>query len=288
MIAFAVVFGLLAVFLAQTWLNNQAALRMKNLEAHRRTQTPTSTIVVASRPLGFGDTLGTLSLREIPWPENASPTGAFSKISQLTSSKREVLIPIATNEPILASKITGPGQRATLSATLRDGMKAVTVRVNDVQGVAGFVLPGDRVDVVLTRQTDKDNATNDVVVRKARVLAVDQTADARLEKPHVARAATLEVDETDAQKLALASAVGTLSLVLRKAGEVTDETARRVTLPDLQTNDRRLANVEVIRPNKDAGFKREEAKVPVEGHGQAAKSASGRPTRELAHEYAHE
>ena len=82
------------------------------------------------------------------------------------------------NEAVLASKITGPGQRATLSAVLGEGMKAVTIRVNDVEGVAGFVLPGDHVDVVLTRQIDKENATNDVVIENARVLAVDQSADA--------------------------------------------------------------------------------------------------------------
>ena len=80
-----------------------------------------------------------------------------------------MLTPIETNEPILASKITGSGQRATLSAVISDGMKAITIRVNDVEGVAGFVLPGDRVDVVLTRQGDKQGdkttAMNDVVIQ---------------------------------------------------------------------------------------------------------------------------
>ena len=98
-------------------------------------------------------------------------------------------------------------------------MKAVTIRVNDVEGVAGFVLPGDHVDVVLTRQGDKETATNDVVIENARVLAVDQLADATRRKPSVVKAVTLEVDVADAQKLALASQVGTLSLLLRKAGE---------------------------------------------------------------------
>ena len=154
MSAFAVLFGLLAVFLAQTWLNNQAEQRMKRLEAQKKSAP--HTIVVASRPLRFGDVLGALALREVPWPENALPAGVFAKIGELTSGKRVVLMPIDENEAILASKITGPGQRATLSAMLHDGMKAVTIRVNDVEGVAGFVLPGDHVDVVLTRQRDKE------------------------------------------------------------------------------------------------------------------------------------
>ena len=121
---------------------------------------------------------------------------------------------------MLAAKITGPGQRATLSAMLGDGMKAVTIRVNDVEGVAGFVLPGDRVDVVLTRTGEKNNAVNDVVIQNVRVLAIDQLADQRADKPSVVKAVTLEVDPTDGQKVALAATVGTLSLLLRKAGDV--------------------------------------------------------------------
>src|SRR5262249_6346626 len=157
-----------------------------------------------------------MSLRELPWPEDALPAGSFGSIKELTSTKRVVLSPIETNEPVLASKITGSGQRATLSAVIAEGMKAITIRVNDVEGVAGFVLPGDRVDVVLTRQGDKqgDKATamNDIVIQNVRVLAIDQLADERSEKPSVAKAVTLEVDATDGQKLALAASVGTLSL----------------------------------------------------------------------------
>ena len=263
--AFAVLFGLLAVFLAQTWLNNQAEQRMKSLEAQKKSVPPAHTIVVASRPLRFGDTLGALSLREVPWPENALPAGVFAKIGELTSGKRVVLMPIDENEAILASKITGPGQRATLSAMLHDGMKAVTIRVNDVEGVAGFVLPGDHVDVVLTRQRDKESATNDVVIQNAGVLAIDQLADARAEKPSVVKAVTLEVDETDGQKLALASAVGTLSLVLGKAGEAAQDSPRQVSLKDLgsavaPSSDARFITIGVTRE-----FKRQDYTVRVDG-----------------------
>jgi pilus assembly protein CpaB len=94
-------------------------------------------------------------------------------------------------------------------------MKAVTIRVNDVEGVAGFVLPGDHVDVVLTRQQDK-TAASDVVLQNVKVLAIDQIADERAEKPSIAKAVTLEVEVTAAQKLALAATVGTLSLALRR------------------------------------------------------------------------
>ena len=263
MIAFAGLFGLIAVFLAQTWLNNQAEARLRSLEAQRNATPAAHTIVVASKPLRFGDELSSRSLREVPWPDDALPAGAFVRVAELTASKRVVLMPIDANEAILAAKITGPGQRATLSAMLRDGMKAVTIRVNDVEGVAGFVLPGDHVDVVLTRQSDKDNGTNDVVIKNARVLAIDQLADARAEKPSVVKAVTLEVDVTDGQKLALASAVGTLSLLLRKAGEMTEDATRRVTLTDLGRSvpsaDSRFVTVEVLRASK-----RQNYSVPTE------------------------
>ena len=270
MIAFAGLFGLIAVFLAQTWLNNQAEARLRSLEAQRKATPAAHTIVVASKPLRFGDELSSRSLREVSWPDDALPAGAFVRAADLTASKRVVLMPIDANEAILAAKITGPGQRATLSAMLRDGMKAVTIRVNDVEGVAGFVLPGDHVDVVLTRQADKDNGTNDVVIKNARVLAIDQLADARAEKPSVVKAVTLEVDVTDGQKLALASAAGTLSLLLRKAGEMAEDATRRVTLTDLGRSvpsaDSRFVTVEVLRASK-----RQNYSVPTEhGSGHAA------------------
>jgi pilus assembly protein CpaB len=271
MIGFAVVFGLLAVFIAQAWLHSQAEMRAKSLEAQKKTL-PTQTIVVAAKPLRFGSELSYMALREIAWPREALPAGAFSRIAELTSSRRVVLTAIEANEPILASKITGSGQRATLSAVLADGMKAVTIRVNDVEGVAGFILPGDRVDVVLTRQQDKTVAASDVVLQNVRVLAVDQLADERAEKPSLAKAVTLEVEVTAAQKLALASTIGTLSLALRKAGEATPVNTRRITVSDLPkstTTDDRFTTISVVR-----GAQKVEYSVPNEGEsGFAAATA---------------
>jgi pilus assembly protein CpaB len=288
MIAFAVLFGLLAVFLAQTWLNNQAEARMRSLEANKKPEAPARTIVVASKPLRFGDELVAASLREVPWPEGALPAGAFSKIADLATAKRVVVLPMNENEAVLASKITGPGQRATLSAVLGEGMKAVTIRVNDVEGVAGFVLPGDHVDIVLTRQTDKENATNDVVIENARVLAIDQSADSLSFKPSVVKAVTLEVDVANAQKLALASSVGTLSLLLRKAGEMSADNSRRVTLSDLSRvfaslRDTHAVTVSVTRgfKHEHETFKRDAYSVSVE---RAGAQAAVRSEPQLSHD----
>lgn len=274
MIGFAVLFGLLAVFLAQVWLNNQADLRMKRLEAQRKSVPPAHTIVVAGQPLRFGDEVSSRSLREVPWPNDALPAGAFSKVTDLTVAKRVVIMPIETNEAILASKITGPGQRATLSATLRHEMKAVAIRVNDVEGVAGFVLPGDHVDVVMSRPGDQNVAASDVVIQNARVLAVDQLADERAEKPSVVKAVTLEVDVAGGQKLALASLVGTLSLMLRKAGEVTAAHTGRITLADFGSVVSPRRGAEFVTIGITRAFKRQDYSVPVEGSVRHAASLS--------------
>jgi pilus assembly protein CpaB len=237
MIAFAVLFGLLAVFVAQSWLNSAAEQRMRSLEANQKPLN-TRTIVVASKPLRYGTEVSPQLLREIAWPQDDLPKGAFATIADvMKDGKRVVLAAIEPNEPLLSVKITGAGQRATLSSLVRDGMKAVTIRVNDVEGVGGFVLPGDRVDVVLTRQVDKTSASNDLVLQNARVLAIDQVADERADKPTVAKAVTLEVDMVGAQKLSLASSVGTLSLMLRKAGEASAASTRRITLEDLSNQE---------------------------------------------------
>jgi pilus assembly protein CpaB len=270
MIGFAVVFGLLAVFLANVWLNGRAAEQMRELEARRKAAPPTHTIVVAAHPLKFGDVLGAFSLRELPWPENALPQGAFGKISELTAARHVVLMPVAANEPILASNITGPGGRATLSAVLKDGMKAATIRVDDVAGIAGFVLPGDRVDVMLTRP---DKQINDVLVENARVLAVDQTADETKDKPQLVKAVTLEVSELDGQKLALSSRLGTLSLLLRKAGDAQADQSRRVMQSDLRSGDSSLVSVAVTRPTKTSTTQ-DEYSVPSEGSGSPAAALS--------------
>lgn len=273
MIGFAVVFGVLAVFIAQVWLNNQADQRARNMEAK---PVAAETIVVAKQPLRFGTELKAGMLREVPWPAQAVPTGAFRKIGDILShGRRVVLTAIEANEPVLSLKITGPGQRATLSALVKPGMKAVTVRVNDVEGVGGFVLPGDRVDVVLTRQIDKGSAATQVVLQNTRVLAVDQIADDRAAKAAVAKSVTLEVSTVEAQKVWLAASVGSLSLLLRQAGDTSDAKTRQITLKDLSgetiTGNGDTATVVVTRASAKQSYT-----VPVEGRDAASAFAAAR------------
>src|SRR5882757_2093624 len=270
MIAFAVVFGLLAVFIAQVWLNNQASIQRKNLEANK-SGIVTQTIVVAKQPLRFGAELNASMLQEIAWPAEARPAGAFAKIEDLLSGgRRVVLAAIEENEPVLSLKVTGAGQRATLSALVKPGMKAVTVRVNDVEGVGGFVLPGDHVDVVLTRQIEKGSATTEVILQNRRVLAIDQSADERAAKAAIAKSVTLEVDTVEAQKVWLASSVGSLSLLLRKAGETAALKTRKISPKDLESNEpsgTENAGTKTIVVTRASA--KQEYTVPVEQRGLA-------------------
>ena len=109
--------------------------------------------MVASAPLAFGVTLSHDNVTEVPWARRATPGGRICEPRSVAEGRPSCSIVASwKNEPILKSKVTGPGQRASLSALLEEGKRAVTVRVDDVKGVAGFVLPGDRVDVVLIRR----------------------------------------------------------------------------------------------------------------------------------------
>jgi pilus assembly protein CpaB len=276
MIGFAVVFGLLAVFIAEVWLNNQASIQRRNLEAGK-TPMQIQTIVVAKQPLRFGTELSAGMLQEVAWPADARPAGAFAKIDELLSGgRRVVLAAIEESEPVLSLKVTGAGQRATLSALVRPGMKAVTVRVNDVEGVGGFVLPGDHVDVVMTRQIDKGAATTEVILQNRRVLAIDQSADERAAKAAIAKSVTLEVETVEAQKVWLASSVGNLSLLLRKAGETVSAKTRKISLKDLEngepsdTGNTGTRTIVVTRASA-----KQEYTVPVEPRGAPKGLADG-------------
>jgi pilus assembly protein CpaB len=196
------------------------------------------TVVVAAAPLGFGMPLNHENVTEIPWAFGKMPEGAYATRDELFKDGRRVaLAPLQRNELILKTKVTGPGQRASLSSLLDEGKRAVTVRVDDVRGVAGFVLPGDRVDVVLIRSVPGPSGAteniSDVMLQHVKVLAIDQLANEQKETPTVARAVMLEVDTDQAQKILLATNVGKLSLILRQAGESNPAIAKRVTERDL-------------------------------------------------------
>ena len=235
MIGIAAVFGAVSIFAADLWIKSEASARTTEPAAllPAATEVEFNTIVVATEPLRFGMPVDRAQLREIPWPQEALPQGSFSTIDALLAEgSRVVLTPIEINEPLLLAKLSGPNGRATLSNLLSPGMRAVTIRTDEIAGVGGFVTPGDRVDVVLTRDAGaitevQKNAqgaagstiTTEIVVENAKVLTVGQGADTRQTSPQIVESVTIEVDGGGAQKVALARTVGTLSLSLRSSSQ---------------------------------------------------------------------
>ncbi len=215
-LAVALVLGVLAVYFANAYIGRTdqkvAAL-----------QTGTTKVAVAAIPLDYGTELTPDKVKFVDYPSASLPVGIFSNYNQLapTGKRRVVLRPIAVNEPIMATKLAGEGLGPSIAYLLPDGMRAAAVRINDVSGVAGFIQPMDTVDVLITRTLPgaENRQVTDVLLQAVKVIAIDQNAQGADGKPIVAKTATLEVNPTDAQKLALAQQVGQLSLVLRKPGE---------------------------------------------------------------------
>ncbi len=269
-LSLAAVSGLFAAVGAYNWAPEQSGLPRTEIVA--APTIPLTTVVVAKEDFGFGTALAKEKLQEVQWPEGSVPKGSFKTVDALFKEheNRVVIEAMRTNEPILSGKVTGPGQRASLSTMLGDGMKAVTIRVNDVIGVGGFVLPGDHVDIFMTHDgkapSDKPEAATpaftDLLLQNLRVLAVDQIADPKKDAPVVARTVTVEANMQDAQKITLASTVGNLSLVLRKEGSTASASDwKRVTANDLAGDSGDKDRVATLEPtNAVAG-----AAAPVSG-----------------------
>ena len=219
LIAIAVAVGLIAVILANSYFSG-----VEQRQEEVAQEAGMARIVVAAQPLEFGTPLTAENLRMQNFPANSVPEGSFTSIEQVLAGGRVALRPIVPNEPVLASKVSGAGGRAVLSANLPEGMRAVAISVNAVQGVSGFVRPGDVVDILLTRQIRGEGASEqdlvtEVALENIKILAIDQQASEAAVEPSVGRTAVVEVNPRDAQKLVLASRIGTLSLALRNVEE---------------------------------------------------------------------
>lgn len=234
----ALVLGGVAVLLARAWLERAEP----NVVAAQQPTLSLTKVVVARTTLFFGHRINAEQVREVNWPADSVPVGAFTSVDELIGGEepRTVLRTIEANEPILAGKISGAGEKATLSAIISEEMRAMTIRVNDVVGVAGFIVPGDRVDVLLTRDEEggkNKNQITDILLQNIKVLGIDQLANDNQEKPVVVQAVTLEVTPEQSQKLTLASQVGSLTLALRNVLDAEAEIARTVGVRDLRVGE---------------------------------------------------
>src|SRR5215471_12680733 len=175
-----------------------------------------SQIVVAAQSVSLGSRLTEADLRLAPWPRAVPLEGSFRNISDVVG--RGVVISMIPNEPVLDSKLAAKGSGAGLTAAIPDGMRAVSVKVNDVIGVAGFVVPGSRVDVILSGSpvNNGDIQMSKVILENIQVLAAGQNVATDANgKPLSVQVVTLLVTPEDSQKLALATVEGKVQLALR-------------------------------------------------------------------------
>lgn len=245
-LAVALVLGLVAAFLAHATLTSRVPA------AGARGTSDMTPVVVAALSIERGAVLKTPMLKVVQYPSTAVPTGAFRNVAALTSGSapRVVMRSLAANEPVLASKLNGGAADLTLSGTLTPGFRAVSIRSDDVHGVAGFVLPGDRVDVLLTRSDAGagEGSVTQVLAENCLVLAVDQLSDPETSEPQVAKTVTLEATPEAAQALSLAQAVGTVSLTLRQVSDTAALARKTTTMSDLAAAPRAPSKVRATAP----------------------------------------
>ncbi|KAA8676784.1 Flp pilus assembly protein CpaB [Vibrio gigantis] len=215
----SVVFGLAAVFFAKQWMDDQVqpTVEVETVERHP--------VVVASQEIEAGtiieDQFLTTKLMEVDWINENN----YSDVSELVG--KVVANTVYAGEVLHKMRFTAPGEGSTLAALIPENKRAVTIRVDDVIGVAGFLLPGNKVDILNTVSYGKNSASTRTVLKDIKVLAVDQTAKTKENSPIIVRAVTLEVSPKDAEKLLTAKSKGSIQLTLRNPHEVEEKVVRR-------------------------------------------------------------
>jgi pilus assembly protein CpaB len=214
-------------YVAQT----EAALERER--AARAQAVPMVPVAVAAKPLAFGDTLRPEDVQIVSWPSTALPEGAFESVESLfpePGKTRAVLRPMEKFEPILAVKVTAPGEDAGLTTRLARGMRAFAIKVDVASGVSGFLRPEDRVDVFWTGAgAGGDGEVTRLIESGVRIIAIDQIADnERLAGATIARTVTVAATPQQVAKLAHAQATGRLTLSLVGIGD--DETVAVVEI----------------------------------------------------------
>jgi pilus assembly protein CpaB len=216
----AVFFGLIAAYGIFNFLRQQR-------QAAEALRTQTQDVVIAAKDIPAGSTIAEAMLKDgtvraIKWPKASVPAGAFGTPTEVIGKVNRVKI--MANEPILESRLSGEG--AGLTVRLEPGKRAMAVRVDEIIGVSGFIVPDDRVDVIVTTTppgvTNNDARLSKIVLQNKRVLSVAQSTEQKDGKPQVARSITIEVSPEEAEKLSLAYQEGPIVLALRGVGDETE------------------------------------------------------------------
>lgn len=223
LILLSVVFGLAAVFFAKQWMDTQTTPTTEVEVVERQP------VVVAAMQIPSGTIIEeqhlTTRLLEKSWTAENQFSTTDDVLGKIAS------VEIFPDEILLSERLSIPGEGATLAALIPEDKRAITIRVNDVIGVAGFLLPGNKVDVLNTVKYGKNSANTRTVLKDIKVLAVDQTARTNDNKPVIVRAVTLEVAPKDAEKLLSAKSKGDIQLALRNPHAVEPKVVKYVAPP---------------------------------------------------------
>jgi len=239
----AIAAGVLSVVMAMQWTNKKIAGSVTH-------------VVVAARDIGPGEKLGSDNMRVMDWPRSSLVRGAAASMQVFDG--RVTTQGLTAGEPILDQRLAANGSRPGLSAIITPGHRAMTVKVNEVVGVAGFALPGNYVDILVTLTHNGTPPMSRIVLERILVLAVAQDHTVKDEsKPKVVSAVTLEVTPDQAERLDLARSVGSLSMVLRNQidnGPVASRGAQMADITRMPVAPRRTmdsavpgSSVEIIR-----------------------------------------
>jgi len=228
LISIALLLGAVAVFLVARWVGVGGSANTG------------PRLVVAASAVDAGMPLAANNLRVLLWPSQTAPQGGFDSPEKVIG--RVTRQPLVQGEPILESRLAPVDIKGGLSATLASGKRAITVRVNDVIGVAGFALPGSYVDVLVSARDARNEPFSKIVLDRVKVLAVAQETAADPAKPKVVNAVTLELTPAQSERLDLSRSVGSLSLALRNELDRAQLTSTGTRLEDLMHEITRPAN----------------------------------------------
>lgn len=241
-IVVAVVVGLVATVLIHQYVSIKTRIVKK----------PTAPVVVATAEISPGTALGSTLVKQVAWPQELVPQGAPASLEAVKD--RVVIVPLSKGEPILMSKLAPEGTAAGLGGLLNDGKRAITVRVDDVSGNAGFIRPGDHVDVLMSMQvpSNTDQHYSKVILQNIVVLSSGQIWEQQQQdqKPVVVKTVTLEVTPDEGEILNLASNQGKIRLALRSRNNLETAYTRGVVTSQLVNVPTSQASPSVVPSSK--------------------------------------
>lgn len=206
-ITLGILFAAIAAFMTLGYLKNAARTPVEVGMA-------TQNVVVSTKDIERGEVLGLENIKTVEWPLSAVPEGSFSTMEEAIGQVARV--PIYTNDPLTSVKVIDSRSRSILSMLIGEGRRAMSIKVNEVSGIAGFIAPGSRVDVLLTVSGHSgDESRTRTVLQDIEVLAIAQNVEQRDSKPTVVSTVTLNLRPREAEALTLSANEGALQLVLR-------------------------------------------------------------------------